>query len=158
MATNKECKCITNAARVIMWASSLEEQGTIGQHFGDLRFKEPRTVMPGPKEINTLSGMIHRDATELKKDLEEFDKTCDISKVDKRLVNNYNEGKGVLDQVIKSEGIDMNAASYAGARINDTIQDMVTLKKLVSCKDWYGMKIIWQQYRHLKMQRNAIVW
>ena len=134
MATNKECKCITNAARVIMWASGLEEQGTIGQHLGDLRFKTPRTVF-GPKEINTLSEMIHRDATELKKDLEEFDNTCDMSKVDMRLVNNHNEGKSILDRVIKSEGRDMNAASYAGARINDTIQDMVTLKKLVSCKE-----------------------
>ena len=133
MATNKECKCIENAARVIMWASGLEEQGTIGQDLGDLRFKRPRTVFPGPKEINTLSEMIHRDATELKKALEEFDKTCDMSKVDMRLVNNHNEGKSSLDRVIKSEGRDMNTASYAGARINDTIQDMAHLKKLISC-------------------------
>ena len=135
--TNKECKCVESAAKVIMWASSLEE-GMIGQHAGDLRFKEPRTVMPGLKEINTLSEIIHRDATELKKDLEEFDRTCDISKsgyMPKSGYYNYNEGKGALDLVIKSEGRDMIAASHAGSRINDTIQNMVTLKKLVSCKD-----------------------
>lgn len=139
MATDKECECIKNAARVIMWASSLEEEGIIGQHSGDLGFKPPRKVSPGPKEIpkeiRTLSEMIHRNATELKKDLGEFDKTCDMSKADIHTINNYNEGKAVLDQVIKSKGRDMSIASHAGARINDTIQDMVTLKKLISCKD-----------------------
>ena len=87
----------------------------IGQHAGDLRFKEPRTVMPGPKEINTSkSGYMPKSGY---------------------AYYNYNEGKGALDLVIKSEGRDMIAASHAGSRINDTIQNMVTLKKLVSCKD-----------------------
>lgn len=134
MATNKECKCIENAARVIMWASSLEEQGMIGQHSGDLRFKPPRVVHPG-KEINTLSEMIHRDATELKEDLEEFSETCDISKVDEHDLYSYNEGKSTLDDVIKSKGMNMIATSHAGSRINDSVQDMIASKKLVSCKD-----------------------
>lgn len=139
MATNKECKCIESAVRVIMWASGLEEEGMIGQHFEDFRFKVPRVVMPGPKErpkeIKTLSEMIHRDANELKKELGNFEKTCDMHKADMRILNNYNEGKGALDLAIKSEGRDMIAASHAGSRVNDAIQDMATLKKLVLCKD-----------------------
>lgn len=135
MVTNKECKCIENTARVIMWASSLEEQGMIGQHFEDFRYKIPRKVYPGPKEINTLSEMIHRDATELKKDIGELDKTCDISKVDMHIVNNYNIGKNALNKVIESKGKDMSATAYAGSHINDAIQDTIAVKKLVSCKD-----------------------
>lgn len=136
MATDKECKCIANATRVVMWASSLEEQGGIGQHLsaGDLRYDIPRKVFP-QKEINTLSEMIHRDATELKKDLGEFEKTCDIHKADMRTLNTYNEGKGTLDLVIKSKGKDMVATAHAGSHINDAIQDTASLKKLVPCKD-----------------------
>lgn len=59
----------------------------------------------------------------------------DMSKADIRTINNYNEGKAVLEQVINSKGRDMSISSHPEARINDTIQDMVTLKKLVSCKD-----------------------
>lgn len=134
MATMKECKCIENASKIIMWASGLEEQGMIGKHAGDLRFIPPRIVYPR-KEINTLSEMIHRDATELKKDLGEFENICEISKVDKHIINNYNDGKEALDRLIKSEGKDLDAAHYAGSRINDTMQNMVFLKKLVSCID-----------------------
>lgn len=134
MATDKECECIKSTASVVMWASGLESNALIGEHYEDIKFKKPVSIGPIFKELNTLSQLVYRDAFELRKDLEKFDKTCDLSPAGPTIVNNYKSGKAALDQVIKSEGKDMGAAFYAGARINDSMQDALALKKLIPCK------------------------
>lgn len=133
MATNKECECVKSAARVIMWASGLEDTALIGEHYGDIKFKTAIHIHPD-KKFNTLSQLINRDSLELKEELEKFDKTCDLSFADMRIINNYKSGKAALDNVIKSEGKNMGEASHAGSIINDATQDAVTLKKLIRCK------------------------
>jgi hypothetical protein len=133
MATDKECECIISAARVIMWASGLEDSAIIGEHYGDIEFKTAVHVHPD-KEFNTLSQLINKDSLELKEELEKFEKTCDLSRASQRIVNHYRIGKTALDDAIKSEGKNMGSASAAGSIINDAMQDAVTDKKLIRCR------------------------
>lgn len=127
MATDKECKCLKNIARTVMSASDLETYGMIMKHHGDLKFENKVIVPPEDR----LSKLINRSAKILKKDLEEIDKTCIIpSEVEGR----YNSGKAALEDTIKTEGKNPDIASYAGAYINDAIQDAATLRKLIPCE------------------------
>lgn len=108
MATEKECKCIENITRSVIYASALGE-------------------IDKPDRIA-------RYAKELDGELDKLEKNCviDISaSLGANLANKYNDGRNML-LVAKSTG-DIGVGRHAGDIINDILQD-ATVGKLIQCK------------------------
>lgn len=123
MATDKECECISSAAKVINRASSLsrswdktkydyvEHESRKGDHF------------------EKLYQSVHKDSTRLKEEIERLEKTCVIPQTN--ITNVYIDGKKMLDESIKNKDI-LNIVRGADY-IRDSILYMLQDKQLIDC-------------------------
>ena len=68
--------------------------------------------------IKNVNDLIHRDAKELRDELEGIDKNCELSGVNAIDLNDLTEGRARLKRVIDSGGSDTDKAHLAEAKIN----------------------------------------
>jgi hypothetical protein len=123
MATDKECECISSAAKVINRASALSRS------WDKIKYDYVEPENRKGEHFEKLYQLVHKDSTRLKEEVEILEKTCVIPQAN--VTNIYIEGKEMLDESIKNKNI---ANAVRGADyIRDSILYMLQDKKLIDC-------------------------
>jgi hypothetical protein len=123
MVTDKECECISSAAKVINRASNLSRS------WNKIKYDYIEDESRKGEYFEKLYQPIHEDSTMLKEEIERLEKTCAIPQIN--VTNVYIEGKKKLDESIKNKNIEnaVRGADY----IRDSILYMLQDKQLIDC-------------------------